>query len=53
MITAIGGTAVTSTDSLAARLAGLHPGQTVTIAWTDAAGQGHTAKITLASGPAD
>jgi hypothetical protein len=34
-------------------LAGHHPGDNITIGWTDQAGQSHTATVQLGSGPAD
>ena len=40
-----------STAALSAALAGYQPGDTVTIAWTDAAGTTHTAAATLIAGP--
>jgi hypothetical protein len=30
-----------------------HPGDKVTIGWTDDSGQTHTASVTLTTGPAD
>ena len=50
-ITAVDGTSVVSTAALSAALAGYQPGDTVTIAWTDAAGTTHTAAATLIAGP--
>jgi hypothetical protein len=31
---------------------GYHPGDKVTVSWTDQAGQQHTATVTLTTGPA-
>ena len=53
VITAVDGTAVGSADDLGSVLAGHDPGDSVAVAWTDAAGAAHTAQVTLATGPAD
>jgi S1-C subfamily serine protease len=53
VITSLNGEAVTSADGLTASLAQSKPGQLVTVGWSDEFGEGHTAQITLASGPAD
>jgi S1-C subfamily serine protease len=53
VITAVGGTHVTSAPSLRAALRQYQPGDQATISWTDAAGSRHTATVTLATGPAD
>lgn len=50
-ITAVDGAAVTTADDLTATLAEHDPGDTVTVIWTDAAGQAHEADVTLAQGP--
>ncbi|MFP3713149.1 S1C family serine protease [Puerhibacterium sp. TATVAM-FAB25] len=50
-ITAVDGAAVGTADDLTADLAEHDPGDTVTVTWTDAAGQGHEADVTLAQGP--
>lgn len=52
-ITSVSGTAVTSAQGLTAAMQGRHPGDRVTLAWTDTSGAGHTASVTLAAGPAD
>ena len=52
-ITAVGSTSVTSADTLGTALAGYEPGDKVAITWRDAAGDSHTATVTLATGPAD
>ncbi|MCW2932980.1 MAG: serine protease [Actinomycetia bacterium] len=52
VITAVAGTAVGSDTSIAQVLEGYHPGNKVSISWTDASGQSHTATVTLATGPA-
>jgi S1-C subfamily serine protease len=51
VVTAVAGQQVTSTADLHAALSPHRPGDTVTVAWTDSAGQNHTARIRLASGP--
>jgi len=53
VITSVGGKAVTSASSLSTIISGHNPGDKVKVAWTDTAGQSHTATITLATGPAD
>jgi S1-C subfamily serine protease len=50
-ITAIDGTKVTANAALRAAIAPHHPGDTVTISWTTAAGKSHTAKVTFGNGP--
>jgi len=52
VITSLNGHAVTSPESLQAQMEQHHPGDRVTIGWTDQAGQSHSATVTLASGPA-
>lgn len=53
VITAIDGTDVKSPTGLRNLLAGKDPGSRVTVDWTDTSGQSHSAKVTLATGPAD
>ena len=50
-ITSVDGRSVDSQTSIAGILLRHHPGDTVSIGWTDASGQSHTASVTLASGP--
>ncbi|MFE4467390.1 S1C family serine protease [Leifsonia sp. NPDC056824] len=50
-ITAVNGTTIDSAQALTTALAALHPGDSATIAWTDASGASHTAQVTLAEGP--
>ncbi|MEY9952709.1 S1C family serine protease [Leifsonia sp. EB34] len=50
-ITAVNGTTVDSAQALTAALAALRPGDSATIAWTDASGTSHMAQVTLAQGP--
>ncbi len=52
-ITSLNGQAVDSPSALSPLLRGSHPGDKVTIGWTDHAGADHTAKATLITGPAD
>jgi len=53
VITSVGGTAINSGSDLQAALRNYQPGQSVTVTWSDQAGQSHTAKVTLGTGPAD
>ena len=53
VVTAVGGTAVTSADGLSTALRSYSPGDRVTITWVDTAGATHSATVTLATGPAD
>jgi len=51
VITAIDGHTVSSPDRLSALLLTKHPGDQVSVSYTDQAGAGQTATVTLASGP--
>ena len=51
-ITSVGGHAVSSSPEIASVLQQYHPGQKISISWTDQAGQSHTATVTLTTGPA-
>jgi S1-C subfamily serine protease len=51
VLTAVDGRAVTSLAALRTALAPHHPGDTVTVAWTDQNGQNHTTRVRLGSGP--
>jgi S1-C subfamily serine protease len=53
VITAVGGTKVTTAASLKSALRGYQPGDKVSISWVDSNGSSHTATVTLATGPAD
>nr|WP_246406025.1 trypsin-like peptidase domain-containing protein [Modestobacter versicolor] len=53
VVTAVGGSTVTAAEDVSAALAGLDPGDEVTVTWTDATGRSQTATVTLATGPAD
>ena len=52
-ITAVGGSAVDSADTLSGLLAKHQANDKVSITWTDSGGQSHTATVALGSGPAD
>ena len=52
VITSVAGHAVSSGTSIQQVLENYHPGDKVTIAWTDGYGQSQTATVTLATGPA-
>ena len=51
-ITAVDGVTVSSPADLTSQLSSRHPGDRVSISWTDASGQSHTSTIVLAKGPA-
>ena len=53
VITKVGGTRVTSADSLKSALRSYRPGDKTSVTWTDAGGAAHTATVTLGTGPAD
>jgi S1-C subfamily serine protease len=52
VITAIAGRTVDSSDALSAILRTFHPGDKVSVAWSDQNGDSHSTTVTLASGPA-
>ena len=52
VITSVAGQTVSSGTSIQQVLERYHPGDEVSIAWTDTSGQSHTATVTLATGPA-
>ena len=52
VITSVDGQSVSSGTSIQQVLANHHPGDNISISWTDANGQSHTATVTLAAGPA-
>ena len=52
VITAVGGERVTSASGLSDLIAAHHPGDDVSITWTDSSGSQHSAEVTLAEGPA-
>jgi S1-C subfamily serine protease len=51
VITAVGGRAVSSPDSLTTILSGYRPGDTVSITWVDVSGQPHTSQVHLIQAP--
>ncbi len=51
VVTSVAGQPVTSGTEISRILVGYHPGQKISIGWTDINGQSHTATVTLASGP--
>jgi S1-C subfamily serine protease len=53
VIDSIDGQSVSSQSDLQAAIGQHHPGDQVTIGWTDQSGQTHTATVSLANGPAD
>jgi S1-C subfamily serine protease len=53
VVTAVDGRTLGSSDDLTTALAAHEPGDSVSVTWTDGAGQQHTAQVTLVQGPAD
>jgi S1-C subfamily serine protease len=53
VVTSLNDRPVTSADGLTESLAATHPGEQVTLSWTDPLGEVHTAVVTLGQGPAD
>jgi S1-C subfamily serine protease len=53
VITSVDGKKITTAASLKKALQNYQPGQKISVGWTDASGNTHTATVTLASGPAD
>ena len=51
-ITAIGGQSVASAEDVAHALVKYHPGDSISVSWTDQSGQSQSANLTLATGPA-
>jgi S1-C subfamily serine protease len=51
-ITSVAGHTVTAASGISSTLATHHPGDKITIGWTDQSGQSHTATVTLTTGPA-
>ena len=51
VITSLGGQSVSTGTDIQNILVGHHPGDTISIGWTDSSGQSQTATVTLASGP--
>jgi S1-C subfamily serine protease len=51
VITSLGGKTVTTPNDLTTAISQYHPGDKVSIGWTDSSGQTHTATVQLSSGP--
>jgi S1-C subfamily serine protease len=51
-ITSLAGHSITSPNQIRSVINGYHPGDRVSISWTDQFGTSHTATVTLGSGPA-
>jgi len=51
-ITAIGGQSVSTAEEVAHILVKYHPGDSISVSWTDTSGQSHTSTVTLSGGPA-
>ena len=52
VITSLNGKQIGSADALTTALQAFHPGDSVTLGWSDVQGQAHTATLTLGTGPA-
>jgi S1-C subfamily serine protease len=52
VITSLNGKSIASSDALTTAIEAYHPGDNVTLGWTDPQGQSHTASLQLANGPA-
>ena len=50
-ITSLGGTTISSSNDLTNAISQYHPGDKVSIGWTDSSGQTHTATVQLSWGP--
>ena len=53
VITSVAGHTITTPTGVSSALAQHHPGDKVSIGWTDQTGQSHTATVQLGAGPAD
>ena len=51
-ITSVAGHTVTSSSDIESVLGNYHPGDKISISWTDQSGQSHTTTVTLSAGPA-
>ena len=51
VITSLGGKSISSANDLTGAISAYHPGDKVTVGWTDSSGQTHTATVQLSSGP--
>jgi S1-C subfamily serine protease len=52
VVTALDGKSVSTGTNITEILVGHHPGDKVSVTWTDTSGQSHTATLTLGTGPA-
>ncbi len=52
VITKLGGHTISSSSDLSELMLSYHPGDKVSLTWTDSSGQSHTATVTLGTGPA-
>jgi S1-C subfamily serine protease len=52
VITAVAGQSIADSHALSQALVKYHPGDSISVTWTDTSGQSHTSTLTLASGPA-
>jgi S1-C subfamily serine protease len=52
VITAVSGQTITSANALTGIMTQHHPGDQITLTWTDSSGHQHSATVTLTSGPA-
>jgi S1-C subfamily serine protease len=53
VITSVAGQAITSPTGVSSAMMQHHPGDKISIGWTDQSGQSHTATVQLGAGPAD
>jgi S1-C subfamily serine protease len=53
VITAVGGHSISTSSDVRSALNGYHPGDRISITWTDQTGQSQSATVVLGSGPAD
>jgi S1-C subfamily serine protease len=53
VITSVAGHTITTPTGVSSALAKHHPGDKISIGWTDQTGQSHTATVQLGTGPAD
>jgi S1-C subfamily serine protease len=51
VITSLGGKSISTANDLTTAISQYHPGDKVSIGWTDSSGQSHTATVQLSSGP--
>jgi S1-C subfamily serine protease len=51
VITSLNGTSIGSPSTLSGLMLGHHPGDTVSVGWTDTSGTAHSSNVQLASGP--